>query len=138
MNDLTIPATQNSPAIAFNFLERRLQIQGNSYPENAAMFYAPVFEWVENCLAEVAEGQIRVIIKLNYFNSTTSRVLLDLFEMLSGSAKAGVRVTVEWCYHPDNDVAIEYGEEFKEEVGDLDFRLVVSSSVTPTSVTGEG
>jgi hypothetical protein len=49
--------------------------------------------------------------------------LLDLFRRLEQAAALGHQVVVVWRYHKENDMILEYGEEFAEEVGNLDFRL---------------
>ena len=59
-----------------------------------------------------------------YFNSSSSKTLMDLFELLDDAAKAGKRVVVNWRYDRDNETAKECGEEFREDVAALRFNLV--------------
>ena len=44
MDNLDIPATERSPAVAFDFAQQHLRISGESYPEDVAGFYRPVFD----------------------------------------------------------------------------------------------
>ena len=123
MKELMITATKNTPEISFNPANRILTIKGEAYPENAAEFYAPFFTWLEEYLAELENRSTAVNVELVYFNSSSSRVLLDMFDKLEESAKQGHQVVVYWRYHSDNDMILEYGEEFAEEVEAIDFRL---------------
>lgn len=123
MNDIQIQATKNTPEIVSDVARRTLLIRGEAYPENAAQFYAPLFSWLDAYLADPGHDAIEVNIELVYFNSSTSKVLLDLFDRLERSAGQGGRVVVNWRYHQENDMILEYGEEFAEEVRAIDFRL---------------
>ena len=62
-----------------------------------------------------------------YFNSSSSKILMNLFDMLNRAAIEGTPVTINWRYHEDNDVALECGEEFMEDLDltNLTFNLVV-------------
>lgn len=123
MHDINIPATKNTPEIVSDIAQQTLTIRGEAYPENAAQFYAPFFTWLEEYLAEPGPAATKITIDLLYFNSTTSKVLLDLFDRLERAAAGGRRVVVNWRYHKENDMILEYGEEFSEEVQAIDFRL---------------
>ena len=123
MKELMMSATKNTPAISFNSANGILSIKGEAYPENAAEFYAPFFTWLEEYLAEKENRSTEVNVELVYFNSSSSRVLLDMFDKFEEAAKQGHQVVVHWRYHTDNDMILEYGEEFAEEVEAIDFQL---------------
>lgn len=124
MNDITIPATKNTPEIFSDIARRQLTIKGEAYPENAAQFYAPFFSWLDEYLSSGGTHATEVNIDLAYFNSSSSKVLLDLFNRLQQAAGEGHQVVVNWRYHAENDMILEYGEEFAEELEGLDFRLL--------------
>lgn len=52
MENLYIPATNETPEINFNFSEHKLHMSGESYPENAMAFYAPVRASLQNYLSQ--------------------------------------------------------------------------------------
>lgn len=124
MQDLVIEATETTPAIRFLVMPRVLEIRGESYPENSAAFYAPIYEWLEDFLQEQHDVDIQVIFEVSYFNSSSSKVFLDLFDLLSESSLNGNNISVDWRYHKDNEMGKEYGEDFQEEVQAIAFRLV--------------
>ncbi|MBF0236798.1 MAG: DUF1987 domain-containing protein [SAR324 cluster bacterium] len=121
MDRLFIEKTRFTPHIDFA-LEHPLVMQGESYPENTAEFYAPVMAWLKQALAE--EGNLILNMEIIYFNSSSSKVFLDLFDTLEDAAKDGKNITVNWIYDAENDSALEYGEEFKEDLEHLTFNLV--------------
>ena len=116
--------TKSTPWIRLDPEQHYLEISGESYPENAAAFYSPMLEWLETYLQELDNGSVRVDIELIYFNSSSSKVFMNFFDMLEDAAQKGVTVQVSWKYHKDNDTALECGEEFQEDLESVDFRLV--------------
>jgi len=124
MNNLEIPKTKTTPEIFFNFSTNELSIKGESFPENTSAFYAPVFEWLEEYINALTDQVVIVNIELVYFNSSSSKVLMDLFDMLEEAVQNGKEITVRWRYDEDNEMAAEYGEDFMEDLEDLPFQLV--------------
>lgn len=124
MDAFTIQATKSTPFIRFDPEINRIQIKGESYPENTAKFFEPIWSGFKHYLASEATGQVVVEIELTYFNSSSSKALMNFFEMLEGSAKAGRDVVVNWWYHPENETAEEAGEEFRDDVPLLKFNVV--------------
>jgi hypothetical protein len=124
MSPLIIEATRATPRIQFDPARHVLELVGESYPEHAAKFYGPVFEWLESYLAEPSATALAVNLKLIYFNSSTSKILLNLFDRLDQVAAAGRAVTIQWRFDRENEVAQECGEEFQDEVSHAVFELV--------------
>ena len=79
MKNLLIKPTQSSPEINFNFEQNILEFRGVSYPENTAEFYEPVFLWLEEYFRTVQNQAIAINIDLIYFNTSSSKVLMDFF-----------------------------------------------------------
>jgi hypothetical protein len=124
MENLIIKATKSSPAICLDAQTRILEISGESYPENAANFYTPVFEWIDRFFGQMNNAPVTVNITLHYFNSSSSKVLMDIFDRLEKAQTDGTPIVVNWRYHEENDTAVECGEEFKEEIECIAFNMV--------------
>ncbi|KPA18152.1 Fe-S oxidoreductase [Candidatus Magnetomorum sp. HK-1] len=124
MKNLEISKTKTTPEINFNNSTHELVIKGESYPENTSEFYAPVFEWLDNYLESITGQSVVVNIELMYFNSSSSKVLMDLFDMLEENVQEGKNITVNWRYDEENEMAVEYGEDFMEDLEALPFNLV--------------
>ena len=123
MENLHIEATKSTPTIDFDAQKAILNISGESYPENTTQFYAAVFEWLEKFFEEVDDQEVTINIELIYFNSSSSKVLMDLFDMLEELSEDGKKIVVNWIYDEDNDASLEYGEEFAEDIESLTFNL---------------
>lgn len=124
MEALNIARTKSSPEIVFDPEKNVLSIRGESYPENAAAFYTQVFAWLEKYLLEPASGAGVVNVELTYFNSSSSKVFMNFFSRLDKASREGKAITVNWRYHPENESALECGQEFQEDMENLSFQLV--------------
>lgn len=125
MNTWKIEATKYTPEISFDSECHKLELKGESYPENISEFSEILFGWLENYLVQQSDETLTVEIGLNYFNSSSSKMLLDLFDRLEQEVLQQHRkIVVNWVYDPDNEVTQEYGEEFKEDLEVLPFHLI--------------
>ncbi len=124
MDSLNIEATKYSPAVRFEPEKRVLQISGESYPENTMEFYAPVFDYLKEYLALPEAPPLTVNVDLIYFNSSSSKILINLFDLLDGAAKEGRDVAINWFYESDDEDNLEFGEEFAEDLEYVQFHLV--------------
>ncbi len=123
MDNLEIAATERSPAVSFDFANHRLKISGESYPENVAAFYTPVFAALDRYLAELGGGRCRFDLELIYFNSSSAKAIMMLLEKLDAAAANGAAVTVYWYYDEEDDTMQELGEEFGEDLEHAEFHL---------------
>jgi len=125
MESLKIKATKYTPDVSFNAESNVLELKGECYPENIAEFSEPLFSWLEEYLPLLGTQAVIVNIDLNYFNSSTSKMLLNFFDRLETEVTNNARnISVNWIYDPENDSAEEYGEEFQEDLEALSFNLV--------------
>lgn len=124
MKKYVVEATKSSPYICLDPESNTLELKGESYPENCAKFYSPMFRWLEDYLPTADSERIKVSVELVYFNSSSSKVLMDLFDLLDEAARQGREIVVDWRYHEENETALECGEEFMEDVSELTFNLV--------------
>lgn len=123
MDELRIEPTKSTPLIHFDPANNRIDIRGESYPENPAKFFEPVWTRINAYLASGIDAPIEVHVELTYFNSSSSKALMNFFEMLETATRNGLNITVNWCYHRENESALEAGEEFMEDVPFLKFVL---------------
>ncbi|MBF0531046.1 MAG: DUF1987 domain-containing protein [Deltaproteobacteria bacterium] len=114
MRNLDIPQTASTPLISCDPTVRILRITGESYPENAFEFYAPSISWVKECLAE--QGELHVDINVSYLNSSSTKCMLDLLDLLEEAHVAGARVAVAWRYDRENPRSFDLAKEFQEDI----------------------
>ncbi len=124
MEIITIEATKSSPFVLIDPVSHQIKITGESYPENAAKFFGPILSYVNEYVNSTEAKIITVDIHLSYFNSSSSKALLNLFEILDQAASENKQIEVNWCYHPENETIFEAGEEFEDETTVLKFNFV--------------
>ena len=105
MGPLHIAATVKTPEIQFLAEENRLILSGRSIPENAVDFYRPVLEWAQTIGSDTP---LTVQVQLEYFNTSSSKCLLDLFKRLETSSE----VSGKWHFDADDEDMLEAGEDY--------------------------
>lgn len=115
MENLTIKETDDTPEVSFNS-NGSLVLSGRSLPEDAASFYGPLLEWIENYGKTNASTKLVFDMKLEYFNTASSKMLLDIFNKLENIDQNGGSASVRWYYPDGDDDMQEAGEEYAELV----------------------
>ncbi len=123
MDSLNIPATGRTPAVAFDFASGHLRMSGESYPDDVATFFGPVFTALRAYLADADPTPIHFDMELLYFNSSSAKVLMNILQMLEAAAKAGRPVSVVWSYEDNDESMRELGEDFSEDLQHVAFSL---------------
>ena len=122
MTNIYIPASASSPEIDFRFDEGQLSIKGEAYPENAALFWGEVIQALRNHIEQDESRQtLTVNVTLAYFNSSSTKMLFSLFDMLNEKAATGTPVVLNWYHDEDDDTIYEFGLELCEDFTSLTF-----------------
>jgi hypothetical protein len=124
LNNLIIEKTYSTPYINFSSDTGKLMISGESFPENASRFYTPILQWIREYISETDSQETEMVIEVSYFNSSTSKVFLNIFGILEEAVEEGKDITVNWRCSKENESAIECGEEFKEDLEKLPFNII--------------
>jgi hypothetical protein len=114
MRKLDIAQTQSTPLIRFDPKTSVLTISGESYPENSFEFYAPINVWLKEQL--VLQSRLQLDINISYMNSSSTKCILDLLDLLEDVHLKGGAIAIVWRYDSDNPRSLDLAEEFKEEV----------------------
>ncbi|MGL1861745.1 MAG: DUF1987 domain-containing protein [Pseudodesulfovibrio sp.] len=123
MENITIKATERSPEVDFNFAANTYAIKGESYPEDVTDFFGKALKTLEAHLEELDGATVNFSFELIYFNSSSAKVLMSLFDMLEEAAEEGNTVNIEWIYEADDDNMEELGEEFGEDLEAANFTM---------------
>jgi hypothetical protein len=124
MENLRIAATERSPAVDFDFAAGRLSLKGESYPEDASAVFGPIFAALEEFFAATPSGGVVFDFDLTYFNSSSAKALMNMFQVLDRAAGLGCAVTVNWFFAADDDTMREFGEDFGDDLDHVTFNLV--------------
>ncbi|MDQ6975778.1 MAG: DUF1987 domain-containing protein [Mariprofundaceae bacterium] len=100
-----------------------LSLSGKSYPENTFEFYKPVLQWVQDYFAGEPAVKTVVTIELIYFNSSSSKLFFDFFDLLDEN-KDRHQIEINWLYDVENESAKEAGEDFVEDFEYLNIQLI--------------
>ncbi len=126
MENINIEATDRSPEVVFDFAANTFLIKGESYPEDVTTFYNPVLSALQEYLeGDGASAKSMFTFELVYFNSSTAKILMEIFDSLEEAAQAGASIHVTWCYDEEDDTMEELGEEFAEDLDAVTFELIV-------------
>jgi hypothetical protein len=123
MPNFKIAGTDRSPEVDFDFEGDTLRLKGESYPEDAAAFYGPIFAALDDYLARLGAGVCAFEFELIYFNSSSAKAIMSLLEKLDQAASEGASITINWHYDEEDDTMLELGEEFGEDIEHAEFRL---------------
>lgn len=113
MEKIILEGTEDTPKIILDAQNKIFEISGRSLPEDCAQFYKPIVSWLE---AYTGTGEMNFIIKLDYFNTASSKLILDILTRLERIKDKGLDVKVLWYFQEDDEDMQEAGEEFSELV----------------------
>ena len=111
MDLLIYNATETTPSINFNPESGKLIIEGNSIPNDAEGFFSPILSWLEKYVKET-KANTTLIVKLHYFNVSSSKRILYIFYKLNELLKFDKPVIIKWYYSEDEDEMFEVGQDF--------------------------
>jgi Domain of unknown function (DUF1987). len=123
MDTITIAATERSPEISFDFDANTYLIKGESYPEDVTDFYGESLKALESHLSRLDGAIVNFTFELIYFNSSSAKILMSLFDMLEEAAGNGNTVNIVWVHEADDDNMEELGEEFGEDLEAANFTM---------------
>lgn len=113
MEKWTIEPTDRSPRVILDRQDSVLLLEGRSYPEEGMDFFDPIV--VRFRSIQESDNPIRVIhIRLEYYNSATTKAIADLLTALELSARRGNEAKVLWEYEADDDGIEEDIDMFRE------------------------
>jgi hypothetical protein len=101
-------------------------IKGRSIPENSTEFYKPAYDWLSEFNSISSNKKFELSVHLDYFNSTSSKCILDIFMRLGMMFKEGWDIKVNWYYEEDDEDMLLAGEDFKR-LSRITFNLIEKS-----------
>ncbi len=122
MEALLIEGTQKTPTVQFEPGKGVLEIKGRSIPENSIEFYKPLVDWLEEYSSSPSEKTV-VNVHLEYFNTSSSKCILDVFKKLETLHKSNNDVQINWYYEEDDEDMLEAGEDY-ESIIRVPFKMI--------------
>jgi hypothetical protein len=117
-------STTSTPYILIDEEKSYMRFEGRSFHENVVEFYKDVNNWLDTYL-ETDFGVFTFDFEMNYFNSSTSKLLHNMLTKMDERASDKKKVIVNWITTEDNDIIIECGEDFQEDFSSLEFNMII-------------
>lgn len=115
MKLINLKGTLDTPSVILDPGTHIVNLTGRSLPEDAAAFYNPILEWLDNYAVDNSEETVAVF-KLDYFSTSSSKMLLSILYKLESMSFAGTKVKIRWYYPEDDDDIEEAGAVYSELV----------------------
>lgn len=122
MDIINITGTDDVPSVILDASAGKFEMSGRSLPEDVSAFYKPILDWMAE-YAENANPKTVFDFKLTYFNTASSKIILDILMQLEEMSNDGKEVLIKWHYPSDDEDMEEAGEEYSEIV-DVPFEKV--------------
>jgi hypothetical protein len=95
----------------FDRKQSHLIIEGRSTTENPVLFYKPLISIIKDGI-KFTKGKIEIDFKLEYFNTTSSLVILNLLKQLQSLDAPGNEVIINWYYDDEDEDLLEIGQDY--------------------------
>ena len=83
-------------------------------------FYEPILETISK---HIQGDKVDVRIKMEYFNTSSSKCIYDILKEIKKLENKGKKVMVRWYYDEDDEDMYEAGEDYSDLL-DLPFKFI--------------
>jgi hypothetical protein len=101
------------PSVNFDAETGVCEISGESYLEDTIEFYAPLFKWLKEFTTEVKKP-VQFNFRLRYFNTSSSKCIIDILHILRKFEEAGGKIEVNWYYDSEEEDIEDELEEIED------------------------
>ena len=123
MDPLIQEGTPKTPFVNFDADRGLIELAGRSIPEDSINYYKPLLDWIGEYGKEPQEATT-VNLKLEYFNTSSSKCILDVFKKLEVISRSGMsKVTVNWYFEEEDEDMQEAGQDY-ESITAVPFNIV--------------
>lgn len=113
--------TNRMPGVSLDIKNHAMLLEGEAYPEDVAAAFEPLITSISTTLADSGKTPMTVKFQLQYFNSGSSRKILEIIKMIDASDTAH---NIEWLADPEDDEMIDHGNRFSRAVSKAGFTVV--------------
>jgi hypothetical protein len=113
METLRIEASDDSPQILLDQEDNQFEISGKSLPEDVVDFYQPVMDWLTE-YREKPNARTEFNLKMIYFNTASSKQIMDILMILEEMVEEGHDVVIRWHSMQKDEDMQEAGKEYEE------------------------
>jgi hypothetical protein len=117
-----IQESERTPKILMDKHQGFIKFSGRSLPDNAKAFYEPLLTWIEKYVQSACD-KTTVLFDLEYFNSSASKMILQIIKTLKELKSQGKELKIDWYYMEDDEDMFDAGKTF-EDLTDLKFEYI--------------
>lgn len=103
------------PQVNFDYASGICEISGESYMEETYKFYQPIILWLTSYSAE--KKPIIFNFKLTYFNTSSSRFIIEMLNVLKKHKETGGSLEVNWFYKKNDPDILTEIDDFMSDTG---------------------
>ena len=107
--------TDETPKVILDVESGVFEFSGKSLPEDVTQFFNPILDWFDNYSLS-PNSETKVAFKMDYFNTASSKLILDILMKLEEINEAHGGVMVHWYFLEDDEDMEEAGEEYADIV----------------------
>jgi hypothetical protein len=115
MEKIVIEPTNETPKVVLDKENSIFEFSGNSLPEDVTSFFHPILTWFDD-YAKAPNEKTKITFNLEYYNTSSSKMILKLLEKFRDIHRNGYDVEVHWHYMEDDEDMIEAGEDYSENI----------------------
>lgn len=113
MDTIFIKKQKSTPEISLDSKKGIIRFEGKSRPEDPDSFYIPIIDWLLEYVKNPAEKTV-VNFNFSYFNTSTSKKLIEILMIFDIIFIAGKSVEINWYYKEIDEDMLEDGDMFNE------------------------
>ena len=113
MEALVLQPSAHTPSVSLNSSTGIFEFKGRSTPENSVEYYEPIYKWLDVYIQSPLPKTV-VNIQFEYFNTSSSKCILDVLKKFVKLHNAGNEVVINWLYEEEDDDMKEAGEDYSD------------------------
>lgn len=111
MQPLILKGTETNIGVILDKANGIFEFTGKSRPENVVEFFEPIFSWLD-AYEKDPNNETLFVFKLEYYNSSSAKVLLRLLVRLEEIHEKGSPIKIVWHYRSNDEDMRDSGEDY--------------------------
>jgi len=122
MEDVKINKTERTPNVILDHEKGYIELRGRSLPMNSMEFFEPIHHWLVD-YSKTPRKVTTVNIMLDYFDTSSSKHIYNIFNSLRTVNEKGNLITVNWHFENGDEEMEETGKDY-ENLFQMSFNFV--------------
>ena len=115
--------TTSMPYVLLDEANHYMKMEGQCFHENIVLLFKEISDWLDVYL-KTDFGLFTFDSDIEYMNSSTLKLLNNILIKMDGHSAGKNKIIVNWITIENDDMMIECGEDFQEEMEYLTFNIL--------------